>query len=73
VNERPQPVQKPLPKRPYRSSLLVNLGLAAALFAFSWLASGRLVDAVIYATFYFVVALSWTWFRLRRRLAKERE
>jgi O-antigen/teichoic acid export membrane protein len=73
VTERPQPVPAPLPNRPYRYSLLINLGLAAALFAFAWLASGRIVDAVIYATFYFVVALSWTWFRLRRRIVKGRE
>jgi hypothetical protein len=73
VTEGPQPAPAPLPKRPYRYSLLINLGLAAALFAFAWLASGRIVDATIYATFYFVVALGWTWFRLHRRIAKERE
>ena len=73
MTEGRQPVRAPLPKRPYRYSLLINLGLAAALFAFAWLASGRIVDAVIYATFYFVVALAWTWFRLHRRIAKERE
>jgi hypothetical protein len=73
MTERRQPGPTPLPKRPYRYSLLVNLGLAAVLFAFSWLASGRLVDAIIYATFFFVVALGLTWFRLHRRIAKERE
>jgi hypothetical protein len=62
-----------LPKRPYRYSLLINLGLAATLFAFAWLASGRFVDAVIYAVFYFVVAAVFALFRLRRRIAKERE
>ena len=45
----------------------------AALFAFAWLASGRLVDAVIYAVFYFVVAMVFAVFRLRRRIANERE
>ena len=64
--------QSPLPDRPYRNSLILNLGLAAVLFVFAWLFGG-IVDAVIYATFYFVVALSLTWFRLYRRIAKERE
>jgi hypothetical protein len=73
VTKRPGPVPTQLPKRPYRYGLLVNLGLAAALFAFAWVASGRIVDAVIYGTFYFVVAICWTWFRLRRRIVKERE
>jgi hypothetical protein len=72
LSERPQPVPA-LPKRPYRYSLLLNLVLGAALFAFAWLASGRLVDAIIYAIFYLVVATGFTWFRLRRRIAKERE
>ena len=73
MTDRPQPGTPRLPKRPYRYSLLLNLGLAAALFAFAWLASGRLVDAVIYAVFYFVVAMGFAVFRLRRRIAKERE
>ena len=64
--------QGPLPDRPYRKSLILNLGLAAVLFVFAWLLGG-IVDAVIYATFYFVVALSLTWFRLYRRIAKESE
>ena len=73
MTERPQRATPRLPKRPYSYSLLLNLGLAAALFAFAWLASGRLVDAVIYAVFYFVVATVFALFRLRRRIAKERE
>jgi hypothetical protein len=73
LTERPRRVTPRLPKRPYRYSLLLNLGLAAALFAFAWLASGRLVDAVIYAVFYLVVATGFTWFGLRKRIAQERE
>ena len=73
MTEPTQRVTPRLPKRPYRYSLLINLGLAATLFAFAWLASGRLVDAVIYAVFYFVVATVFALFRLRRRVAKERE
>ena len=71
MSEQPERVEAPLPERPYRKSLLLNFGLAAVLFTFAWLL-GSLVDAVIYAAFYFVVSIAWTWFRLRKRIAKER-
>ena len=72
MSERAPAEERPLPERPYRKSLLLNLALAAVLFTFAWLAGG-IVDAVIYATFYFVIALALTWFRLYKRIAKERE
>ena len=68
-----QPDPPPLPERPYRKSLVVNFLLAAALFAFAWVVSGRWQDAIIYGTFYFVFATGWSWWRVRKRLATEPE
>jgi hypothetical protein len=73
VTDGPRLVPTPLPKRPYRVSLLVNLGLAVLLFLFSWALGGSIVQGVFYATLYFVVATGWNWWRLRKRLARERE
>jgi Flp pilus assembly protein TadB len=73
MSDEPRPVPTPLPKRPYRVSLLVNLGLAALLFLFSWALGGSTVQSIFYATVFFVVGTSWNWYRLRKRLARERE
>jgi hypothetical protein len=66
VSEGREVVPTALPKRPYRYSLLVNLGLAALLFLFSWALGGSMAQSIFYATLYFVVATSWNWWRLRR-------
>ncbi|MBA2384155.1 MAG: hypothetical protein H0V68_05770 [Actinobacteria bacterium] len=73
MTEGPDLVSTPLPKRPYRYSLLVNLGLAALLFLFSWALGGSMAQSIFYATLYFVAATAWNWWRLRKRLAREHE
>ena len=73
MSEEREVLPAPLPRRPYRYSLLVNLGLAALLFLFSWALGGSMGQSLFYATLYFVVATSWNWWRLHRRLARERE
>ena len=72
MTEEPRLVPTPLPKRPYRASLLVNLGFGALLFLFSWSLGGSLGQSIFYAALYFLVATAWNWWRLRKRLAKER-
>jgi uncharacterized membrane protein YhaH (DUF805 family) len=64
-------VARALPRRPYLYSLLVNAVLAMLLFLASWALGGDIAQAIFYATFFFVVATGWNWFRLRRRLARE--
>jgi hypothetical protein len=32
-----------------------------------------MAQSIFYATLYFVAATSWNWWRLRKRLSKERE
>jgi membrane protein implicated in regulation of membrane protease activity len=69
VSERPHP---PLPKRPYRDSVVLNLVLAGLIVLISWATGGALGRAVVFASLYFVVATAWAWWRFRQRLEKER-
>jgi membrane protein implicated in regulation of membrane protease activity len=69
VSERPRP---PLPKRPYRDSVLLNLVLAGLIVLISWATGGSLGRAVVFASLYFVIATAWAWWRFRQRLERER-
>jgi Flp pilus assembly protein TadB len=60
----------PLPKRPYRDTVLVNVGLAVTIVLVAWLTGGRLRNAVIIAVVFFVVATLWS-FRVWRRKLRE--
>jgi len=73
VTDESPAAEAPLRKRPYRDSLLANVVLAAILFTFAWLVGSRIGDAIFYAALYLVVATAWNWFRVRKRLAGERE
>ena len=50
----------PLPKRPYRDTVIVNGGLAAVNVLVAWLTGGRIRNAVIIAAAFFVVATLWS-------------
>jgi hypothetical protein len=69
VTERPR---TPLPKRPYRDSVILNVVLAALIVLISWATGGELGRAFVFAGLYFVVATAWAWWRFRQRLEKER-
>ena len=60
----------PLPKRPYRDTVIVNVGLAVTIVVVAWLTGGRLRNAVIIAVAFFVVATLWS-FRVWRRKLRE--
>jgi Flp pilus assembly protein TadB len=62
----------PLPKRPYRDTVIVNVGLALTIVLVSWLTGGRLRNAVVIAAAFFVVATTWS-FRVWRRKLREAE
>jgi Flp pilus assembly protein TadB len=62
----------PLPKRPYRDTVIVNVGLALTIVLVSWLTGGRLRNAVIIAAAFFVAATAWS-FRVWRRKLREAE
>ena len=59
---------EPLPKRPYRDTVLVYLGLACTIVLASWLTGGNMRKALIVAGAFFVVATAWTFTVWRRRL-----
>ena len=61
----------PVPKPPYRYSVLLIFLLACLIVLISWATGGDLGRAVVFATVYFVVATAWAWWRSRQRLAKE--
>ena len=60
----------PLPKRPYRDTVIVNVGLAVTIVAVAWLTGGRIRNAVIIAAAFFVVATAWS-FRVWRNKLRE--
>ncbi len=60
----------PLPKRPYRDTVIVNVGLAVTIVLVAWLTGGRVRNAVIIAAAFFVVATTWS-FRVWRRKLRE--
>ena len=67
MNERP-----PLPKRPYRDSLVLNLVLGALILVVAWATGGELGRAAVFAVGYFVLSTAWAWWRFSRRLREER-
>jgi membrane protein implicated in regulation of membrane protease activity len=69
---RPRGGGSPIPKHPYRDSVIVNAALAVLLLLIAWLTGGDLTTAAIVAAGFFVVATAWNWWRFRRRLL-ERE
>ena len=69
---RPRGGGPPIPKHPYRDSVLVNAALAALLLLIAWLTGGDLSTAVVVALAFFVIATAWNWWRFRKRI-DERE
>ena len=70
MTERPP---RPLPKRPYRDSVILNVVLAALIVLISWATGGDLGRAFVFAGLYFVVATAWAWWLFRQRLEQERQ
>lgn len=65
--------QPPLPKRPYRDSLVVFLVLGAVIVVMAWVTGGDLGRALVVAAAFVVFATGWSWWRYHRRLAREAE
>ena len=59
--------ERPFPKRPYRDGALVYGAMAAAIVGLSAATGGDLVRALLVALAFFVVAMAWTWRRVRLR------
>jgi hypothetical protein len=63
----------PLPKRPYRDSIIFYAILAALIVVVTYLTAGDLVRGLVFAAGFFVIATTWSWWRFRTRLAEERK
>ena len=67
---RPRREPPPLPKRPYRDSLLLNVGLAVLILLIAFLTGGELGRAILFAIGFLVLATAWNWWRIRQRLER---
>jgi membrane protein implicated in regulation of membrane protease activity len=66
-------VELPLPKRPYRDSVIFHGVLAGLVVVVAFVTAGSLTRALFFAVGYFVIATSWSWWRFRQRIEEERE
>jgi hypothetical protein len=57
--------ERPLPRRPYRDGALVYGGMAVAIVGFAAATGGGIVRAALVALGFFVLAMAWTWHRVR--------
>jgi hypothetical protein len=63
----------PLPKRPYRDSLVLNLVLAGVILLLAWATGGDLGRAAAVAVAFLFASTAWSWWRFRKRLEQEAE
>jgi hypothetical protein len=68
-----EPGELPLPKRPYRDSVIFHGVLAGLVVVVAFVTAGSLTRALFFAVGYFVIATSWSWWRFRQRIEEERE
>ena len=64
--------EEPLPRHPYRNTVIFHLVLAGALVLVAWLTAGGIRRAVGVAIGYFVLATAYSWWRWRQRINDER-
>ena len=61
----------PVPKRPYRDSVIFYAILSGLIVVVAALTGGDLAKAGIVAVGFFVIATAWSWWRFRERIARE--
>jgi len=59
-------------KRPYRDTALVYGGMAIVVVVIAVATGGSILNAVVIALVFFVIATLWTWRTWRNRLRAER-
>lgn len=67
------PDHTPMPKRPYRDTVLVYGGMAAVVIAVALLTGGGIVRALVIAVLFFTVATLWSWRNWRNRLREKKK
>jgi hypothetical protein len=58
--------------RPYRDSAIIYAVLAAVVVVIAILTGGRVAWAVVLGIAAFVLAMGWTWWRLRQQTQRRR-
>ena len=61
----------PVPKRPYRDTVIVYAVLSVIIVGVAALTGGDLAKAAAVAVVFFVIATAWTRWRFRERIARE--
>jgi membrane protein implicated in regulation of membrane protease activity len=61
----------PVPKRPYRDSVIVYAVFSLIIVGVAVLTGGDLTKAIVVAAAFFVIATAWSWWRFRERIARE--
>jgi len=59
---------QPVPRHPYRDTLIVYAAFAVGVVGLAWLTGGDVGKAAIVAGAFYVVACAWSLVRWRRRL-----
>jgi membrane protein implicated in regulation of membrane protease activity len=67
-----EPPERPIPKRPYRDTVLVYGGMAIVVVVLAAVTGGSLVQALAIALAFFVIATLWSWRTWRHRLRDQR-
>jgi hypothetical protein len=65
--------ETPVPKHPYRDTLIVYASFAVIVVLIAWATGGGVRKAVIIAAIFFVIASAWSISRWRTRLRAEAE
>jgi hypothetical protein len=68
----PPSEQRPLPKHPYRDTVLVYGGMAVVVVIVAKLTGGDTGKAIVFAGFFFLAATLWSWRNWRNRLRERR-
>ena len=62
-----------MPERAFRDSAIFYAVLACAIVGFGVLTDNGLVQTIVIAVAFFVLATGYSWWRFRQRLAREGE
>lgn len=62
---------EPLPRHPYRNSAIFYGLLAGVVIGFGVLTNNALMETIVIAVVFFVLATGYTWWRFRQRIQRE--
>ena len=60
--------ERPIPRRPYRDSIVLYAVLAVVIVVVAAATGGSILRALLFALGFFALATGWSWYRWRARL-----